>query len=184
MKFLLSFIVFIFLFPEGKSEEKKSIKRNLPNYDFPFTEGEGYIPGGIPFKHVIKNEKNELFSMEDPGGKVVILLLFTTWCQNCPVVLRDFDFLVEKFKNQNNLKIIALNIGNESINYLKIHYKANNIQFLDVYHSISPEVFKDVPGVPACLLFDKKGNPVWGYLGIVDYGSPKFIEFMEKLING
>ncbi|MDR1983086.1 MAG: TlpA family protein disulfide reductase [Holosporaceae bacterium] len=178
------FIVFIFFTTEIKSsDEQKYTEKNTKDHNLPFAEDEGYIPGGMPFNCTLKNEKGEQFSLADLNGNIIIILLFTTWCHNCPAVLRNFDSLIEKFKNQKNLKIIALNIGDESLNDLKIHYKANDIQLLDVYHSISPEIFRDIRGVPACFVLDRNGKPVWGYLGAVDYCSAEFIGFIEKLVK-
>jgi hypothetical protein len=99
------------------------------------------------------------------------------------------DSLVEKFAKLGikNVKILALNIGEESINDLKIHYKARDAQLLDVYDSIPTSALNNVGkirGVPACLVFNKEGAPVWGYLGGADYNSPKFINFIRNLANG
>jgi thioredoxin-related protein len=95
------------------------------------------------------------------------------------------DSLVEKFQKQGikNVKIIALNVGNESIEALKIHYKSLDIQLLDAYRSISPEIMQNanIRGVPACLVFDKNGKPVWGYLGAANYNSSEFINFIKNL---
>ncbi|MDR0968017.1 MAG: TlpA family protein disulfide reductase [Holosporaceae bacterium] len=151
--------------------------------DFPFVQDPGYIPGGESFDYEIENENGEKFKIKDLKGNVVIIALFTTWCSNCPSVLQDFDFLVEKLQKTKNVKIIALNIGDESINALKIYYKSRNVQLLDAYRSVSPEIMRGgvVRGVPACLVFDKNGSPVWGYLGAANYNSPKFVNFIKNL---
>jgi thiol-disulfide isomerase/thioredoxin len=182
IKHLISAAIVIFcsvLEANGLFTLNKSAK-DIPN---PFSSGIGFLPDGQPFEHKIKNENGEEFSVSDLKGNVVIIVLFTTWCSNCPAVLQDMDFLVEKLSRGkiNNVKIIALNIGNESIGYLKVYYKGRDIQLLDVYHSLSPKIMAGIVGVPICLIFDKNGSSVCGYLGAENYSSDRFTDYIKQL---
>jgi thiol-disulfide isomerase/thioredoxin len=149
----------------------------------PFSFSAGFLPGGKPFAYKIKNEKGKEFSIKDLRGNVVVIMLFTTWCPSCPIVIQYMENLVEKFREKriDNIKIIALNIGNEPLNLIKVYYKGRDIQLLDAYHSLPSEAMSDIRGVPACLIFDKNGSPVCGHLGVADYSSGEFIEYLEKL---
>jgi thiol-disulfide isomerase/thioredoxin len=180
IKYLMLMVAFIFSSSLGAYE---SIFQKIENIVPPFSFSAGFLPGGKSFTHKIKNENHEEFSIKDFRGNVIVIVLFTTWCPSCPVVLQDMEYLVEKFRKNgiNNVKIIALNIGNESLNLIKIYYKGRNIQLLDAYHSLPIEVMSDIRGVPACLIFDKNGDPVCGHLGATDYSSGEFIEYLEKL---
>ncbi|MDR0632169.1 MAG: TlpA family protein disulfide reductase [Holosporaceae bacterium] len=190
IKYLIPSIVFIccslyaseFRFSPG-SEESELTDFSHDDKEFPFSSGPGYVSGGMPFPHAIETEAGGKFSIADLKGNVVVLMISTTWCPNCPAALQSLDSLVEKLGDQKikNVRVIALNIGNESVGYLKIHYKANNIQLLEVYNSISSKTIRCIPGVPACLVFDKKGIPVWGYLGAASYDSSEFLAFIKRL---
>jgi thiol-disulfide isomerase/thioredoxin len=178
------FIFFVGLLNAYELKNTNRLERIEEQYkNFPFSESPGYMAGGKQFNHTMKNEQNKEFSIADLKGQVVVILLLTTWCPNCPMVLQKFDSLVEVFRSQGikNVKIIALNVGKESLNELKFHYKVYNVQLLDVYHSAALAVMKDVLGVPACFVFDKDGKPVWGHMGAAPYDSDEFIEFIKRL---
>jgi thiol-disulfide isomerase/thioredoxin len=151
--------------------------------NFPFSDGAGYVAGGKSFDHKFKNDQGQELSLDDLKGNVVIILLVTTWCPNCPAVVQSLDWLKDEFAKNGvkNVKIVALNIGSESIEYLKKHYITNDIHSLDLYHSLPAAVLNGLRGVPACFVFDKSGAPVWGYLGAVNYYSTEFFEFIKDL---
>jgi thiol-disulfide isomerase/thioredoxin len=151
----------------------------------PFQDHPGYFKTDPKFDCNIKNENGESFSIKDLRGNVVIITIFTTWCRNCPSVLQNLDSLVEKFRvlQTKNVKIIALNMGSELLDEIKLHYKINNIQLLETYRSI-PHKSIAIQGVPVSFIFDKEGNFVCGYLGRIDYDSQEFINFIVDLANG
>jgi hypothetical protein len=74
-----------------------------------------------------------------------------------------------------------LNIGSESVEYLKIYYKGRDIQLLDVYHSLSPRIVTGIAGVPVCFVFDTSGSPVCGHLGAENYSSDLFADYIKQL---
>ncbi|MDR2068165.1 MAG: TlpA family protein disulfide reductase [Holosporaceae bacterium] len=153
---------------------------------FPFEQGPGYLPGGKKFPYSLKNEFGKEFRLSDLHEKVVIVVLSTTWCPNCPTVLRSFDNLIHRLKQSGieNVEILVLNVGNETLGALRLYYKSNDIQLLKIYPSVKPNVMEGIAGVPACLVFDKKGNHVWGYLGGgVDYAGNDFFDFIERLAH-
>ncbi|GHT90693.1 hypothetical protein FACS1894122_01620 [Alphaproteobacteria bacterium] len=146
----------------------------------PFSDNAGYIKNEISFAETIYDEKGQPFTLANFKGNVVIVAFSATWCHNCPDVLQSLDSL--KAKNIPGLKIVALNVGNEGINEIKIHYKSHDIQLLDVYQSVRPTVMKEIRGVPACLIFDTNGKFVCGYLGRgIDFCSTEFVSFIKSL---
>ncbi|MDR2681847.1 MAG: TlpA family protein disulfide reductase [Holosporaceae bacterium] len=136
----------------------------------------------VDFDDIVYDADGNAVSLADCKGKVVIIAFSTTWCPNCPNVLQSLDNLTAK--NIQDLKIIALNVGNEDINEIKIHYKVNNIQLLDIYKSVKNDAMKGIRGVPACLVFNTDGKFVCGYLGKgIDFCSKDFIEFVNQLLQ-
>jgi thiol-disulfide isomerase/thioredoxin len=184
-KYLLLAVAFIF---SSALEAYESIfpgKSLIPPFSLDPAFRSAFLQGGRPFPHKIWNENQEELSLESFKGNVVVVVLFTTWCPNCPIVLLCMQDLVKRFKKGgiSNIKIIVLNVGNESPNFIKIYYKGRDIQLLDVYHSLPAAAMSEsgVRGVPACLIFDKSGSPVCGYLGAMDYSGEEFVEYLEKL---
>lgn len=87
----------------------------------PFANSPGYMKESVDFDDIVYDADGNAVSLADCKGKVVIIAFSTTWCPNCPNVLQSLDNLTAK--NIQDLKIIALNVGNEDINEIKIHYK-------------------------------------------------------------
>ncbi len=151
---------------------------------YPYEDDWGYIKGGLPFNEIIFDEKGKGHLMSDFQGSIVVILFSTTWCPNCPNVLQSLDKLADKLTELKvrNVKVLALNIGNDSLNAIRVHYKANDIQTLDVYQSVPSRKVKNIRSVPTCLVFDKEGKPIWGCSGgNVDCNSAEFVEFIIKL---
>ncbi len=161
---------------------------------FPPTNMQEYIDANKDFDIEIVNEKGKIISLKKRKdnftknlyGNIVIVIFSTIWCPSCPSVLREFDNLLNKIRKKNikHIKIIALNIGDADTNRLKIHYKSNDIQLLDVYKSVDNSVTNGIQGVPACLVFNTKNKLVWGYLGGgIDFSSDEFLDSLEALGN-
>lgn len=127
------------------------------------------------------NEKGYKFSFSNLKGVVVIIAFSTTWCPNCPTVLKSLDMLKKKLLQQGiyNIGIISLNVGGEDIKAIKNHYAKYNIENLTAYESV--EHVNGIEGVPACFVFDKQGKLVSKYLGWHDFASDDFIAFLKKL---
>ena len=129
-------------------------------------------------------EAEKVITLEKLRGNIVIIVFSTTWCSNCPNVLQEFDNLLNKVKEKGiaDIKIIALNVGEEDVNEIKVHYKMHDIQILDVYKSVDNSVIRGIRGVPACLIFNPQGKLVWGYLGGgIDFSSDSFLSSLNKL---
>jgi thiol-disulfide isomerase/thioredoxin len=152
--------------------------------EIPFADGPGYVQGGAKIDcGVLKNEKEE-FNLSDLKGKVVIVMFVTVWCPNCPASLEELERLEEGLLKEkiSDVKIIVLNIGEESIDELREHYKHCNVRSLDLYQSLPNAVVHGLRGVPACFVFDKTGKPVWGCYGFAPYySSRKFINYIREL---
>lgn len=132
-----------------------------------------------------KKDDGKTFGFKELTDQVTVIAFSTTWCHNCPTVLKALETLQTKITQQkiNNIKIIALNVGDDELFELKSHYKKYDIESLDVYESIESVDSSYIRGVPTCLVFAPSGNPVCGYVGWHDFASDEFIEFLKRLQN-
>lgn len=164
---------------------EKISKTKASDLKKPFSDQPGYIKEVQGFDRTIYNmDTKKEFKINDLKGNVVIIFFTTTWCPNCPAVFKDLDSLADKLSKSEifNVKIIPLIIGDETENYIRNYYKVNNIQSLDAFYPISPsDVEKNVSGVPSCIVFNKNGESVWGFVGIANYASQEFLNFIEAL---
>jgi len=131
------------------------------------------------FHGKIVDENNKLITIESMKDNVVILVFSTTWCPNCPEVIRQMDSLNNKLKELgiDNVKIIHLNIGDESLSGVKKHLKKINVK-LDPYWSVAGADV-GVSVIPTVMIFDKNGKAICGYIGSsLNYLSDEFVKFI------
>ena len=151
----------------------------------PFSDQPGYVEEVQEFDKVIYNidTKKEFTIKKDLKGKVVILFFTTTWCPNCPAVFKDLDSLADKLSKSNvsGVVIIPLVIGNDTENHIRNYYKVNDVQLLDVFKPIKVDDTENIGGVPCCIVFNKNGDPVWKFVGIANYASQEFLNFITAL---
>lgn len=127
------------------------------------------------------NENNQILSVENFKNNVLIIGFSTTWCPNCPTTIKSLEKLDQYLKKENiyNVKIIIVNLENISLENSATHYK-NIAETLKVYKIENAQI-DCIKGVPACVVFDKTGKAVYGYLGANDFSSENFKNFVEYL---
>lgn len=182
IKYITMILSVIAILPLTHGGALKFMKQTSKS-DIPFSNEHGYIDGGAEFTASFTDENGKKFALADFKGNVVIIAFMTSWCPNCSTVQKSLDSLKEYFQNSSKqvpVKILSLYVGNEPLNILKIKDKSNDIQNLETYNPIPPEQVPFLQAVPTCLVFDKDGNPICGYMGARNFFQPQFIEFIEK----
>ena len=170
------------------SNNKNIKEKNVLNEQnaMPFSDKDWFIPAGTEFPHEFFTEFGKKESIAELSGNVVILGFSTTWCHNCPQMLESLNALQRRLNKDDvkKVKIVVLNIGNDSLNELKIKNKAYDLPLLDVYKSIPKEQAMMVTAVPMCLIFGKDGKSLGGYIGAgADFSSDAFVTFIKKISN-
>lgn len=146
----------------------------------PFTDEKGYVKGTIPFDEMIVSEAGKSFKISDLKDNVVVVLFSGTWCPNCPMAAKSIDSVAAKLKEKgvNNAKFVMIYIGDDSIEELKEHNADHEIKNLEVNQAMHVST---VRAVPLCLVYDKKGEQVFAYLGARNFSDPRFVKFIEEL---
>lgn len=156
--------------------------KKVPIKLVPWSDSSSCIIGGWKFFGTMKNADGKKVAISDLKDEVVILVFSTTWCPNCPNVIRQLDDLRARLKSINveNVRIIHLNIGDESLSEVKKHLKHIKVS-LEAWHSI-PSDAVEVSVIPSVLIFNKNGEKVCGYIGGgFDYLSDEFVKFIVTL---
>ena len=171
MKFL---IIFIYLITTNFSYaiEKPNIK-NLVLIKSPKT-----------YEKVIFKDKNQIeVDLADYKEKLIILNFWATWCAPCREEMPSLDNL-QTDNRLNNLKIFPINIGQENLSKSEIFFKELGIKNLDIYFDSTISLAKKftLRGVPTTILFNKKGEEFARIIGIIDFNSEEFINWL-KLYN-
>ena len=118
MRFL---IIFIFLISNSIADETIEIN-NLVIYD----KLKKY--DGITFL----DEKNNELNLDDYKGNLVLLNFWATWCAPCKEEMPSLDQLQINGK-LNNLKIFAINIGQENLKKTQNFFEDLSIKNLEIY---------------------------------------------------
>gem|GEM_PF-1629913 len=110
----------------------------------------------------VKTMDGKTVSLESLKGKVVLLDFWATWCGPCRSSFSTFQKLYEKYKNNPNVVIMAVNVWERSKNRKKTvvdFFKENNQYNFPVYMDEQDELVKKfgATGIPAKYYLDKNG---------------------------
>jgi len=129
---------------------------------------------------VFKNIKNEKINLNKYENNLVVINFWATWCLPCREEMPFLDAL----QNNNelfNIKILPINVGNESKDKQKKFFSEINIKnleiFFDLYTNL-PNKFM-LRGLPTTILINKKGEEFARIVGSYDFNNKKFINWLK-----
>tara|TARA_Y100000591_G_C21555118_1_gene555660 strand:- start:24 stop:530 length:507 start_codon:yes stop_codon:yes gene_type:complete len=166
MRFL---ILFIFLISNSFSAEvdikNLVINKHLKKYD------------NLTFMDV----ENKQLNLEDFKGNLVLLNFWATWCAPCKEEMPSLDSL-QIHENLDNLKIFAINIGQEDLKKASEFFQDLEINNINLFFG-SPIVISKkfgLRGIPTSILFNKDGLEFARIIGSTDFKNEKFIEWLSN----
>tara|TARA_B110001452_G_scaffold215834_1_gene187078 strand:- start:73 stop:588 length:516 start_codon:yes stop_codon:yes gene_type:complete len=133
------------------------------------------------YKDVIFRDINKkIVNLDDFKGKLVILNFWATWCAPCKEEMPSLDGLQANI-DLSNLKILPINIGQESIEKSQFFFKELNIKNLDIYIDAPITLAKKftLRGVPTTILFNKNGKEFARIIGSIDFNNEDFINWLK-----
>ena len=169
MKFLA---VFLYLITTSLSYsiEQPDIKNLIINKD------------NKSYKNVIfKDVNNQDINLDNFRNKLIIINFWATWCLPCREEIPLLD-LLQSDKRLNNLKVLPINVGNESKFKSKIFFHKLNIKNLNVYFDPTANLANkfSLRGLPTTILINKKGQEFARILGYIDFKDEKFINWLKN----
>ena len=166
MRFL---ILFIFLISNSFSAEvdikNLVINKHLKKYD------------NLTFMDV----ENKQLNLEDFKGNLVLLNFWATWCAPCKEEMPSLDSL-QIHENLDNLKIFAINIGQEDLKKASEFFQDLEINNINYFFG-SPIVISKkfgLRGIPTSILFNKDGLEFARIIGSTDFANEKFINWLSN----
>ena len=128
-----------------------------------------------------QNINNETINLKSFQNSLVIINFWATWCAPCVEEMPSLDRL-QKNPAFNNLEVIPINIGRDSIEKSKNFYKKLKIKNLKIYFD------KDVVlanrfllrGLPTTIFINKKGEEFARVIGFIDFEDKKIIKWLQK----
>ena len=135
-----------------------------------------------PVTAIFSDDQGEPVDIIDLKGKVVFLNFWATWCPPCKAEMPSIQKLVEKFKDNDSVVFMMVEIEHEKE---KAHafLKENNMK-LPLYYPES-EIPSEWLGqsIPTTVILDKDGRIAAHHEGMADYDRKEVFEFINDLIK-
>jgi thiol-disulfide isomerase/thioredoxin len=157
---------------EKKKDELIAEKLNVPAPDFALTDTEG-----------------NTVTLSSLKGKTVILDFWATWCGPCKASFPAMQVLVDKYKNNPEVKILFVNVretgasDQEKLDKAKKYIASKNYTFqvLMDYKSMTYAPY-EIVGIPTKCIIDKNGIMRYKIVG-AETNAGKLVDEMEIMIN-
>jgi thiol-disulfide isomerase/thioredoxin len=124
-------------------------------------------------------------TLADFAGKVVVLNLWATWCAPCREEMPGLDRLQARFAGED-VVVLALSVDRAGPERVKRFLDEVGVQHLHVYRDPKAAATRalKVPGLPATLLVDRRGQEVGRVLGIAEWDGAAAVAAVEQLLAG
>ena len=118
-------------------------------------------------------------NLKEFSGKLVIINFWATWCAPCREEMPSLDKLQGK-KEFDNLKILTINVGQESVDKSLSFFKELEIENLELYFDDSINLAKifSLRGLPTSILINKNGEEFARIVGSIDFNDKKFVKWL------
>jgi len=121
---------------------------------------------------------NAELSLEELKGKVIFLNFWASWCPPCRAEMPTIQSLYNKMKNRDDIVFVMVSLDNDS-SKAKAFIKSSNFDF-PVYflNGYLPKIY-DSGTIPSTYVISKQGKIVAKEVGMADYNTSKFIDFLN-----
>ena len=140
-------------------------------------------PVQADYNFSLTNMDGEILEFKDLRGKVVFINFWATWCAPCIAEMPSIQELYDSHKDNENVVFTLINVeGNlKKVNKF-LARKDFNFPVYFINSSGIPKVY-DTSGIPATFVLDKEGNIAYSKVGMANYSSSSFIDFITNLAN-
>jgi thiol-disulfide isomerase/thioredoxin len=139
----------------------------------------------------LKDMNGAPVSLAELKGKVVVLDFWATWCGPCKSSFPYLQKVYEKYQNNENVKILAINSWERQKDYpaqvdnAKSFMSSNKYTFPVLIDEKSEDQFivigkYEVEGIPTKFILDKKGTIAWKVVGF-DNGQYMIDEMTQQI---
>ena len=167
MRFL---IILIFLMSNSFANDISDIKNLVINKDLKKYDS-----------LTILDDQNNQLNLDDYKGNLILLNFWATWCAPCKEEMPSLDLLQEQ-KSLDNLKIFAINVGQDNLENSRIFFEDLKIKNLKIYFDSPITLAKKfgLRGIPTSILMNKDGLEFARIVGSINFNEKKFINWLAK----
>ena len=128
-----------------------------------------------------KNLSEDLLMLNNYKNSIVILNFWATWCFPCREEMPSLNRL-QVNKNFSNLKILPINVGQESILKSREFFHQLEIDNLEIFIADSVYIARkfSLRGLPTSVLINKKGEEFARIVGSIDFDDEKLIKWLKN----
>ncbi|MFN4763458.1 TlpA family protein disulfide reductase [Gillisia sp. Q332] len=132
------------------------------------------------FSMKLINSKGEQVAMEELRGKVIFMNIWATWCPPCVAEMPGINKLY-KDVDKENVAFIMLSVDQDF--QKAIDYNNRKGYDFEVYEAVGgmPQMYHS-QSIPTTYVIDSEGNLVLTHMGMGDYNTKDFKEFLEDQI--
>jgi len=166
MRFL---IIFIFLFSNSLANEAPNIKNIVINKELKTYDNIAFL-----------DVDEKMIRLKDYKGSLVLLNFWATWCAPCKEEMPSLDALKTN-PNFDNIEILPINIGKDSLNKSKKFFEDLDIKHLNIYFD-NPVTLANklgLRGLPTTILFNKENKEFARIIGSIDFVDKEFLKWLK-----
>lgn len=132
------------------------------------------------FSMKLINSKGEQVAMEELRGKVIFMNIWATWCPPCIAEMPGINKLY-KDVDKENIAFIMLSVDQDF--QKAIDYNNRKGYDFEIYEATGgmPQMYNS-QSIPTTYVIDAEGNLVLTHMGMGDYNTKDFKEFLEEQI--
>ncbi|MEN8247645.1 MAG: redoxin family protein [Bacteroidota bacterium] len=138
-------------------------------------------PSQADYNFSLTGLDGELLDFKDTKGKVVFINFWATWCAPCIAEMPSIQELYDTYEANENVVFVMINVEG---NLKKVNKFLDKKEYTFPVYFINstgiPKVF-DSSGIPATFVVDKDGNITYSKVGMANYSSSSFINYIENL---
>ncbi len=125
---------------------------------------------------------DRLVSLNDFRGKNIFLNFWASWCPPCRAEMPTIQNLYNKLQNKNDIVFVLVSLDND-LSKAKEFIKSEGFTFPVFYlNSSLPQVY-DTGTIPSTFVISKEGKIVARRVGMADYDSQSFEEFINRMLS-
>ena len=129
-----------------------------------------------------EDDKGNVQNTASLKGKVVFVNFWASWCPPCRAEFPSIETLYSNLKNNPDVFFLMINEDNDvSAAYKYLEREKYSLPFYKAKGNVPAEIYTGT--LPTTIVLDKKGEIRLRHQGFANYGSEKFINQMEELIQ-
>ena len=138
------------------------------------------VPADLNFK--VKTLEGEYLNIASLEGKTIFMNFWATWCAPCVAEMPSIEALWEQNK-QDGIAFLLVSTDDE-IDKIKAFIERKGYSF-PVYQIASPlPATFDASAIPATFVVSPQGNLVYKHIGIANYDTNDFHDFLDDITKG